>query len=881
MEKDGEDATPTIITLSKKLELRAENMSSAKNGYGLKLEKYLSEIVVVIADLKFTKSLDVWAALEICSLLHRRFPDFFTQSYLPTALSSIPADLREREEQSRTAKQKGILRLLMDLQIVGVIPVTKTYINDAVKNLFALDKEFQNLSVAAAFAKAFGEILKTAAFPDQIKKMQQSNNEYLFSKGDISEERQEKYQKALKIFEKFQVQVKAISEGLSLEIPELPIEDAGDKNSMSINYGAAHSNDKGSGENFLWEDEENRLFYEELVDLKDFVPSVLLGEKQSIIEGTNIFKIDEPMDSTTEETIVLQDKPEEPDKADLTENESTDNVASRAEAVIAKLLSTHNRTAIDEVAVEFGFLNSKTARKKLISALIALPRGRNDVLPYVARFIATVRLYMPDVESSVVEYLHLHFKGILRRKEKVPLDERLRVDIRFIAELTKFRVLPIHVPLYVVKALIDDFSHPIIEVLCPFLEACGRFLYRGEESAARMEALLEVMLRKKGVQNLDSRQALLIDNAYYSCNPPEMSLAAVKERLPLELYIRKLLYSDLSRRSVDKVIKQLRKMNWEDSVTKLLLKKYFRKVWKIKFSNIHLMAFMVSELARNLPRLWGIHHPMGIGDECLYNYRMVDSNIIFDALYFILRFGHDSPNDFFRIRVCCTLLDTCGIYFDRGLNARRMDEFMAFLQIYFFSKDHAPQDISFLITETIETLRPKEDTGKGLGRGRRTASDNRSDRDSSGGSGAEEGSENGMDGVQEDVDEEAVLLLKEKTTNIVDEDFERSLTRQYFRAWKAGRMIGKLLPSMWAIPGRVRAENTESANGEVMFSLLTKRGNKQQVKQFTLPSTTELEEKQHLKRLVLNYEERERLDSEKEREKEKEREQTKFYFKRY
>lgn len=41
----------------------------------------------------------------------------------------------------------------------------------------------------------------------------------------------------------------------------------------------------------------------------------------------------------------------------------------------------------------------------------------------------------------------------------------------------------------------------------------------------------------------------------------------------------------------------------------------------------------------------------------------------------------DTPNDFFRIRLCCTLLDTCGMCFDRGSSKAKLDNFLVFFQV--------------------------------------------------------------------------------------------------------------------------------------------------------------------------------------------------------
>jgi len=46
----------------------------------------------------------------------------------------------------------------------------------------------------------------------------------------------------------------------------------------------------------------------------------------------------------------------------------------------------------------------------------------------------------------------------------------------------------------------------------------------------------------------------------------------------------------------------------------------------------------------------------------------------------------DAPDDFFRVRLCCTLLDTCGMCFDRGSAKKKLDSFLIFFQVssYFY-----------------------------------------------------------------------------------------------------------------------------------------------------------------------------------------------------
>ena len=75
----------------------------------------------------------------------------------------------------------------------------------------------------------------------------------------------------------------------------------------------------------------------------------------------------------------------------------------------------------------------------------------------------------------------------------------------------------------------------------------------------------------------------------------------------------------------------------------------------------------------------------------LYNYRMVESAVIFRTLYSFTSFGVNSdgspssldpPEHLFRIRLVCTILDTCGQYFDRGSSKRKLDCFLVYFQVY-------------------------------------------------------------------------------------------------------------------------------------------------------------------------------------------------------
>ena len=174
-----------------------------------------------------------------------------------------------------------------------------------------------------------------------------------------------------------------------------------------------------------------------------------------------------------------------------------------------------------------------------------------------------------------------------------------------------------------------------------------------------------------------------------------------------------------------------------------LLEKIFSKPGKVKYSNIHLLAILVGSLYRyhqefvilvidnllenisvgleqndfkfNQRRLAEVKY---LGE--LYNYKMVDSPVIFDTLYRIVTFGHnggtpsqdklnplDLPDDFFRLRLVCTVLETCGVCFDRGLARKKLDFFLTFFQYYIHTKATLPMDIDFIIQDTFALVRPQ------------------------------------------------------------------------------------------------------------------------------------------------------------------------------
>lgn len=146
-------------------------------------------------------------------------------------------------------------------------------------------------------------------------------------------------------------------------------------------------------------------------------------------------------------------------------------------------------------------------------------------------------------------------------------------------------------------------------------------------------------------------------------NPPERAPRQEKERTHIELFIRHLTYDVLTKRTIDKVLKFLRKLDWDDSDTRRILHKVFTKPHKLRYGNIALLAMLTLDLQRYHPEFSvavvdqvmedirrGLEQNIYSANQRrvaavkylgeLYIYRLISSGLIFDTLWALVTFGH-------------------------------------------------------------------------------------------------------------------------------------------------------------------------------------------------------------------------------------------------
>ncbi|KAI9696778.1 MAG: hypothetical protein M1836_005140 [Candelina mexicana] len=822
-----------------------------------------------------------------------------------------------------------------------------------------LQQRFKNILIR------YLEDVKAHIIRDQRSLVSQGrrNAEAYVKSGEVFEDRQANFDKQTKAQEKLVSNAQVLCDTLGVEMPDLRETDA----SISLGNGGIglvktseylRGHGEGAG---IWEDEEERRFYENLVDLKERVPGILLedGKKK---RAENDDQVGKKVDgkNTVDDSAVTKEKgnlnaavsdSKTLDGEDLSTVITSKTVGAQVDALLARLPELSGKELVDEATIDFCFVNSKASRNRLIKAIQEVPKGRSDLLPLWSRLVATLGKYMPDISQGLVSYLDEEFRSLQRRKQKDFLGQVRMSNIRYLAELTKFGVVPEHVIFHCLKVCLEEFSRMNIEIICNLLENCGRYLLRNPGTSPRMTSFLETLQRKKGSQHLGQQERMLIENAMYFVDPPIRAAIQQKERDPVELFIRRLIYLDLNKRNYTKILKQIRKLHWEEQEVVGVLRKIFSKPGKVKYSNVHLLAILCGALFRyhqqfiisviddllesivvgleqndfkfNQRRISEVKY---LGE--LYNYKMVDSPVIFDTLYKIVTFGHeggtpapgrfntlDMPDDFFRARLTCTLLDSCGMCFDRGSAKKKLDFFLTFFQYYIYTKEPLPMDVEFMIQDTLSLTRPQwklaanlEEAGGAFAeavaqnyRGQetekiteqeeldeRSPSEDEVDEDEIPAPGIGEGQSSSEDvelnnqevgqRLDSDFDDEAIVVTRHEDERDpqAEADFDRELAKMMAESLDSRKndrkpLFDVPLPMRRAVRETSTAADDSPSDGAatppntMAFSLLTKRGNRQQTRTVELPSDShfavamrsqqqaEREEQKRIKSLVMNY----------------------------
>uniref|UniRef100_A0A672HZX2 UPF2 regulator of nonsense mediated mRNA decay n=1 Tax=Salarias fasciatus TaxID=181472 RepID=A0A672HZX2_SALFA len=481
----------------------------------LNLSKYIGEAVASVVEAKLKIS-DVGCAVHLCSLFHRRYADF-----APLLLQAWKKHFEARREEKapNVSKLRTDLRFIAELTVVGLFTDREglSLIYEQLKNIIGADRETHtHVSVVISFCKHCGDDVAGLvprkvrlaaerfglAFPPseiigaekqqpfqnllreyftslakhlkkdhrELQNIERQNRRILHSKGELSEDRHKQYEEFATSYQKLLANSQTLADLLDENMPELPPDKTvQEEHGPGIDIFTPGKPGDYDLEGGIWEDEDARNFYENLVDLKAFVPAILFKDNEKSVPGRDR---DETRDGRETrdpagaaedlelelEALDIGDEPLELDGQDeadteelakklLDEQEQEDEEASTGshlklivDAFIQQLPNCVNRDLIDKAAMDFCMnMNTKSNRRKLVRALFTVPRQRLDLLPFYSRLVATLHPCMSDVAEDLCSMLKGDFRFHIRKKDQINIETKNKT-VRFIGELAKFKI---------------------------------------------------------------------------------------------------------------------------------------------------------------------------------------------------------------------------------------------------------------------------------------------------------------------------------------------------------------------------------------------------------------------------------------------------------
>ncbi|KAG4046608.1 Regulator of nonsense transcripts [Phytophthora cactorum] len=530
-------------------------------------------------------------------------------------------------------------------------------------------------------------------------KLDARNEKEEANRGEVTEEHVQELKNAKLLFEKLQTSVNSLADALDRDVPPLPVEekDDGSANGSILVWEGGDGAGRELSRDGPFDDEATRSFYEDLPDLLELVPAVVLGLTEADVAELKKKKetaaaAEEEAETEIPEEVTDDDGKDDTDDATLEDLEAKDHVVipdeeegkvkeetgdastdtttpstsyhHQLDAFFASLEDLVNRDRCDKAAVEFCYRNSKATRSRLVKTLYAVPRTHLELLAHYARLVATLQSVLKeDIGGELVSMLVGEFHGLIKRRNQFRLESKIK-NIRFLAELVKFRICPPNTGFRCLQRCFQDFQGHNVHVATTFLENCGRFLYCSKHTHARTVNCLNVMMKLKAAKHLDPQLETLVENAYYMCKPPERVERQAKQYDPMYLYLIKVLYQDLNGSNVNKIVKMLRRLPWQDSTTCGMVLKALLKVTKGKVLQMKWICEVVKGLSRYHDQvlvllvddvLEYIRYGLEVNDYRdhqrslgyikllgeLYNCGLVSMNVVVETLYLLINHSHD------------------------------------------------------------------------------------------------------------------------------------------------------------------------------------------------------------------------------------------------
>ncbi|CAI4227186.1 unnamed protein product [Auanema sp. JU1783] len=559
------------------------------------------------------------------------------------------------------------------------------------------------------------------------------------TRGDATAEDKATLDEVRTSYDQFKAQGSELSSVLGIKMPQLKEEPSDDEEDELANIEMSKA--LAEGEVSLWPDDETEAFYCNLLNIKNIVPKNLYKESEertlslnamkTCVDSVNVDGLDETLDEMQE--TLPEEVPVETVEGTEVTTEPTEEIKQNMAEFLQVLDHLVNREVTDNCALNFvQHLNTKGNRKRLVKTLLSTPGNRLDLIPFIARLLATLFPVMPDVVTEITNHLVKNFKDYMKIRDTktsaVRVEEKLKCVV-FIAELVKFELVPRAEALNCLRQLVYDFHGHWVDMACTMIEAVGFYLYRNSDSHSRMKILLSVMMNKKEKMK-DTRQRMLVDNSYYAAVPsPEGSTKVVETAPPMHLFVKQTILL-VNGDNVNCVLKLLRRIDWNDQDLLQLTLKYLSSPWLVPYSNLCYLASVVAGMTKLPAHDWitvsvvdsicetvrlsleaaGLFNQQAMASITflgeIYNYNGCESGIIFKILYQLITFPEDHAEnwmDFYRLRMICEMVNVVGEFFMSSSSKKKMDYFlMYFFRYYWIKRTKWEKNIESTDSESVK-----------------------------------------------------------------------------------------------------------------------------------------------------------------------------------
>ena len=714
------------------------------------LEKYLSEIITTTNEALFKnsgKGDDIVAVVEIVSGLHQRFNMDFTlpliESFLFIFETSSDEAETEKDKTTRTNVLKACTRVLIELHLTGVLPslddlnksklppfVVKRYskkepivfivLREVLNYKF---KEALTTPVAILILKKYPELLseevsdmdnlinseelktllrslfkiyKDIVFQQTVElnkktiKLMKEHHKAQIRTGKESSEYLDDFNELNPIFEKFSTVATALAEAFNMDPPELlDIEQSLKEQEPSIITPASDWKEKQEP---IWENEENRRFYENLADL------------------SAAYATYDPEKTPSPEDVI---------------------------ALFADFETVETKDEIDEISRRYWLqnLDNKATRKRLMKFFVEC-KDWSKISLY-ARFMANNENYLSEVKEELIQYLDSGFRSQLH-SNKINIK-----NIIFFAEMVKFMLIPSFMIFHKIRTLAMNITVPNnIEILSTLFESFGKFLINTPEFKPQMEKMMVLIKEKKKDHLLTVNNKAALDNLIILIYPPQLNVLNQEKRdlSPEQLFFITLIRRELDNVSLNSALKLILKASWNDPNVEKTLLSLFSKPEKVSYQSLPKLANILTYLFKHyksftIKTVDTLLEKIQVGLESgeyslnmarvsqvkylteLYNTSFLKFEVLLDTMYRILRFGYpsgqpnpffinegDLPDNYFRISLISTIL--LGINRKSEFALKKLKIFIQFFEYYIFCKDQPlPNEVSFKV-ENVFALYP-------------------------------------------------------------------------------------------------------------------------------------------------------------------------------